>query len=297
MTLRWYHIILAITKVETRIQTRTAYRISSFKHKPHVCRRRRACGRTGASGGPSASPEHGRKAGRQCLIADLRTDEVHVRVHAASGDYEPFSSDRLRVHTADHARGDSLHDIGIACLSDSSDATIFDSDVCLVDTSMIDDQGVGDHSVELFASGDARGLAHAFSQHLPASELALITVHSEVLLHPDVQLGIGEADYVTSGRAEHVRVQFAGNIEPGIILHCRIVLATLSGGIVGSVRVLEILRFQACCNCSENFRCLGYRAIAYVVAALDDLVASDTDERDSLDITRLKAYGGSSSTK
>jgi hypothetical protein len=135
-----------------------------------------------------------------------------VRVHAARGDYEPFCSDRLCVHTADHSWSNSLHNIGIARLSNARDATIFNPDIRLVDASMIDDQGIGDHSVELFTSWNARRLAHAFSQHLPASELALISVDSEVFLHSDVQLGISEADYVACGRAEHVRVQFAGDV-------------------------------------------------------------------------------------
>jgi hypothetical protein len=66
---------------------------------------------------------------------------------------------------------------------------------------------------------------------------------------------------------------------------------------VGSIRVLKILGFQACCDGSENVRRIGDRAIADVVAALDDLVATDADERDRLDITGLKAHGGSSSSK
>lgn len=45
------------------------------------------------------------------LVADLRADEVHVRVHTPRRHDEPFSGDDLRVDADRHAKGDPLSNI------------------------------------------------------------------------------------------------------------------------------------------------------------------------------------------
>ncbi len=54
-------------------------------------------------------------------------------------------------------------------------------------------------------------LAHAVADHLAATELDLLAVDGEILLHLDPQVGVGEPHAVAGGRAEHLRVGLAGN--------------------------------------------------------------------------------------
>jgi predicted secreted Zn-dependent protease len=47
------------------------------------------------------------------------------------------------------------------------------------------------------------GLAHAVADHLAAAELHFFAIGGEVLLDLDEELGVGKADLVADGRAEH----------------------------------------------------------------------------------------------
>ena len=54
-------------------------------------------------------------------------------------------------------------------------------------------------------------LAHAVADHLAAAELHLLAVGGEVALDLDPEVGVGEADPVAGGGAEHVGVGGAGD--------------------------------------------------------------------------------------
>jgi hypothetical protein len=78
---------------------------------------------------------------------------------------------------------------------------------------MIDDQRVGDHGVDraLFAGG--LRLPHAVTDHLAAAEFHLLAVDGEILLDLDDQIGVCKAHVVAGGRAEHVGVGAALDLE------------------------------------------------------------------------------------
>ena len=91
--------------------------------------------------------------------------------------------------------GDPRLDIGVASFSDSGDPSIFDSDVCLDDAPVVDNECVGEYEVDDFGAGSL-ALAHAVSNHLPTAERHLIPVDCEVLLHLDPEFGVGESNSV-----------------------------------------------------------------------------------------------------
>ncbi len=93
----------------------------------------------------------------------------------------------------------------------SGDAPVPDADVRLDDAGMIDDERVGNDGVDRAIGPADLALAHAVADHLAAAELHLLAIDGEVLLYLHDQFGIGEADLVTNGRAEHVGIGGAGN--------------------------------------------------------------------------------------
>ena len=110
---------------------------------------------------------------------------------------------------------------GIAGLADAGDLAVLDADVGLDDAPVVDDQRVGDDGVDgAFAARELR-LAHAVADDLAAAELHLLAIGGEVLLDLDDEVGVGEADLVADGRAEHVGIGVAGNpVGHGLSLSC-----------------------------------------------------------------------------
>ena len=84
----------------------------------------------------------------------------------------------------------------------------------------VDDQRVGDDGVDRAAGAGHLALAHAVADHLAAAELHLLAIDGEILLDLDEQLGVGEANLVARGRAEHLGIGSAGNL-------CRHISSTL----------------------------------------------------------------------
>ena len=84
------------------------------------------------------------------------------------------------------------------------------ADIGLDDAPVIDDQRVGDHRVDRAFGLRRLRLAHAVADDLAAAEFDLLAVGGEVALDLDDQVGIGEADAVAGGRAEHVGIGARG---------------------------------------------------------------------------------------
>ena len=140
--------------------------------------------------------------------SQLRTDEMDVGVDAAGGEDLALAGDDLRAGADDD--GDVGLDVGVAGLADGGDAAVAQADVGLHDAPVVDDQRVGDDGVDrAFGLGGLR-LAHAVADHLAAAELHFLAVGGEVAFNFDEQIGVGEADAVAGGGAEHVRVGGAG---------------------------------------------------------------------------------------
>mmetsp|Transcript_11609 Transcript_11609/g.54024 ORF Transcript_11609/g.54024 Transcript_11609/m.54024 type:complete len:397 (-) Transcript_11609:22-1212(-) len=187
--------------------------IRSLQHHLHVVGRRSA--RRGAGSGRRSGPaaeQRGETAG-DSLGGDLRADEVYVGVEAAGGEDAALARDCLRVHAHHHAWRHALHDVGVTSLAYARDHTVLDPHVRLVYASVVDDERVGDDGVERDGCVDAALLTHTLPQSLTASELALVAVHAQVLLHRDPQVGIAKTNLVPNGRAVHGGVLGAGDGE------------------------------------------------------------------------------------
>ena len=90
------------------------------------------------------------------------------------------------------------------------DAAVLEAHIGLDDAPVIDDQRVGDQRIH-HLGGKQLALAHAVTDHLAAAELHFFAISGEVLLDFDPQLGVGQADLVADGRAEHVGVGLTGD--------------------------------------------------------------------------------------
>ena len=162
---------------------------------------RRAGRRGGARGRPRAAPEHRRNATVESLLDELRADQVNVRVDAAGRDDTVLAGDRLGAGP-DHDVDPRL-DVGVAGLADTADAAVADADIGLDDAPMIEDHGIGDDGVDGTVGSGRLPLPHAVADHLAAAELDLLAIDRAVAFDLDHQLGIGEAQPVAGGRAEH----------------------------------------------------------------------------------------------
>src|SRR5262245_43481448 len=106
---------------------------------------------------------------------------MDVAVKTAGGEDLAFTRDHIGAG-ADH-NGDVGLDVGIAGLAYASDHAFLDRDVGLDDTPVIDDQRVGDDGVGGALLVGGLRLPHAVADHLAASELHLLAIGGEILLH------------------------------------------------------------------------------------------------------------------
>src|SRR4029079_14481880 len=106
------------------------------------------------------------------------------------------------------SRSDAIHGAGIAGFADAYNLAVFDADVGFDDAKEgVHHCDVGDDQVERAAF--ARELVvdpHAIAQRLAAAVDGFITVHAQILLDFDIEVGITQADLVSDGRAEQARV-------------------------------------------------------------------------------------------
>src|SRR5260370_37617336 len=71
---------------------------------------------------------------------------------------------------------------------------------------VIENEGVGDDRINGALAAGTWGLTHAIADDFPASELHLLAICREVLLHLDDEVGIREAHLVADRRAKHLRI-------------------------------------------------------------------------------------------
>src|SRR5450830_659506 len=163
--------------------------------------RSRSTGRGGGTDGwAGAAADHGRHAAHECFFDLLRTDEMNMGIDAASGDDHAFTGNDFGG-TAD-GHGDVGLDVGIAGLADAGNLATFDTDVGLDDTPMIDNHRVGDDGIH-YIFVIALRLPHAVANDLAAAEFDFLTIGGEILFDFDEQTGIGQAQPIATGGAEH----------------------------------------------------------------------------------------------
>src|SRR5262249_57143309 len=117
---------------------------------------------------------HRRDAGIERLFDLLRADKMNVAVDSAGGDDLAFAGNRLGARPDDDV--DACLRIRIAGLADRGDAAIAQPEVGLVNTGMVDDQGVGDDAIDGAVGAAGLALPHAVADHLATTKLHLLTV-------------------------------------------------------------------------------------------------------------------------
>ena len=124
-----------------------------------------------------------------------------------------FAGDDLGARADDDV--DARLHVGVAGLADGGDAAVLDADVGLDDAPVVEDQRVGDHGVDRALGARALALRHAVADGLAAAELHFLAVaagaQGVVVLDLDHQVGVGQADAVADGRAEHFGVGAASD--------------------------------------------------------------------------------------
>ena len=135
--------------------------------------------------------------------SELRADEVHVAVDGAGGEDPAVARQDLGRGPDHQRRVDAVHGVGVAGLADADDATVAHADVGLDDAPVVEDHGAGDDQVGRALGAGGRRLAHRLADDLAAAEHAprrRRRVRSSVTSIE--QVGVGQPDAVTGGRAE-----------------------------------------------------------------------------------------------
>ncbi|VVN59610.1 hypothetical protein PS685_03171 [Pseudomonas fluorescens] len=183
-------------------------RIGGLKHARHVPRPRSAGGGIGAGGRAGTAADHGGHAAVERFFDLLRADKVDMGVDAACGEDHAFAGDHFGAGA--DGDGDVGLDIRVAGLADGVDAPVLEAHIGFDDAPVIDNQRIGDQRVDHF-TGEQLALPHAVTNHLATAELHFFAVGGEVVLDLNPQLGVGQADLVADGGAEHVGVSLTGD--------------------------------------------------------------------------------------
>src|SRR6266852_5568843 len=129
---------------------------------------------------------------------------MDMRVDAAGGDNVTFTGDHLGSRTDNNV--DVRLDVRIAGFAYGGNTSFLNADVGLHNSPVIENQGVSDDGINRALAARTLRLAHAVANDFPTSELHLLAVHSEILLHLDDKIGICKAHLVTNGWAKHLRI-------------------------------------------------------------------------------------------
>src|SRR5262245_55530374 len=130
-----------------------------------------------------------------------------MRVDPAGSDNAAFACDHLGSRS-DNYFDVRLH-IGIASLAYCSNTPIPNGNIGLRNSPVVENQRVGDDGIDRALAAGTLRLTHAVADHFPASELHLLAIDREVLLHLDDEVGIREANPVADRGAKHLRIGVA----------------------------------------------------------------------------------------
>lgn len=195
-----------------------------------------------------------------------------------------LSSNDIGVGADDHVRINTIHNIRVASFADTYDNAILDTDISLIDTSVVNDQSVGENQVQAVDIRTSRGLAHAITNTFSATKGTLITILSKVFLDLDPQISGTQTDEVAGGGTKHGNVGFTLESE-----HFKVSRITSWLWCVVKTTLLQFLnKTFGNPNIVEGTSCK-------TIATFDDLVATNLDEVDGLGVTRLETDGSPSS--
>lgn len=254
--------------------------VARLDHLAHERGSRRAGRRVRARRRTGPSAQKCGDARSKRFVHLLRADKVNVGIKSTGRHDLVFSSNDIGRRAHDHVRMHAVHHIGIASLADSRDQPILDTDVSLVDSAPVDDQRIRNDGVQTFGCGPLRGLAHALAKGLAAAERALISINRTVLFHPHPKVGQPQSDQVPGGGSKHPRISFA--------IHCERRDQRTVRGRRGFRNVSKTLDLQALQDLLGSTDINLARSNG--VAALDNAIACNLDQRDRLGVTGFESY-------
>ena len=229
------------------------------------CRIRSVC-RSGSSS------NHGCHAGIQSTVNLLRTDKVNMRIDTSRCDDHAFTGKCLCRCANCHSRCHAIHDCRIAGFSDTLDLSIFDSDICLYNSCIVQNQRIGDDKVKITVTAlRLYGLSHSITDRLAAAKFDLIPVMGVIFFHLDHKTCICQSHFIPNSRAVHCCIFFSRNLY------------------AHTFRLLFQKSFSACCLQRYLFRCLGYLRTGQVIEPKYPLCSSDLCQLHLLFLTRLKS--------
>ena len=143
---------------------------------------------------------------------------MDVAVKPASGQDAPLARDSLGSGANDDI--DTGLRVGVARFADLLNTPVFEANIGLVDARIIHDQRIGDHRVHSPVGACDLALAHTVADDFAAAEFDLFAIHLRVGAGPargggpnrlgpeiafdlDDQVGVGKAQLVPRGGAEH----------------------------------------------------------------------------------------------
>jgi hypothetical protein len=91
-------------------------------------------------------------------------------IEPSRSDNAVLSSNHISAGTYDEVRIHSIHDIRIASFANSHDDSVFNTDICLVYPSPVDDECIRDDRVQGVFVRNSTSLTHTFSQGLPTTK-------------------------------------------------------------------------------------------------------------------------------
>ena len=125
---------------------------------------------------PALSPaDHRSDAAGNGMFDLLRTDEMNMSIQGAGSNDATFTRDYLCRCADDHP--DTILNQRITSVSEAHDPSSLDADVAFDDPlNSIQDQSVRDYQVERLLIRGQRRLAHAVTDHLPATKLYFTSI-------------------------------------------------------------------------------------------------------------------------
>ena len=166
--------------------------------------RPRASGCQSAMGRACAATQHGGDAGIKRFLNLLWGDEVDVAVYATSRDNLAFASYDFGGWADDD--GHTILCVWIASFANGGDAAFLQPNVGLVDSTMVQNQRIGDNGVHRTLRARRLRLPHAITDDLAATKFHFLTIKSEIFFHFDDEISIGQAHFVSHCWAIHLGI-------------------------------------------------------------------------------------------
>ena len=222
-----------------------------------------------------AASKEGRDTAGDSFSAKLRTNVVNVRVQSSRGDDTSFRGNSFGIYADNHPRG-HVSDVWITTVTYTDDVAIFNADISLINTTMIDYQCVRDDCVERVSVADTRLLRHSLAKRLTAAKFRFFTFHRQVALGGDVKVRISQSYAITDCGSVHVRVLVSRN-------HQRLAFAQIV-----SVDVPEAAVDHPLHDFVQPIR--GRGSIHQIVPTFDHPVTSDIHHIHSFRLSRLESH-------